>query len=275
MVIFDQEEVGAIERRNFRKGVTVENREKTKNVIMLVQKGVLIMKKPIICIIPECDSKGNIVVKKEYLHSIEMAGGVPAILSFYTDCKDSINFIDCSDGFLLTGGPDVNPLFYEEEPIEECGSINPELDKFEIELLSVIKRTSKPVLGICRGIQVINVALGGTLIQDLPTYKAKFGHNQKAKGTVLTHSVEVIKDTLLYDIVKKNSFTVNSFHHQACKKLGNGLIANALTLDGIIEAASLANHRFFLGVQWHPECLYGIDENATKIWDAFISACRK
>jgi len=110
----------------------------------------------------------------------------------------------------------------------------------------VIKRTGKPVLGICCGIQVINFALGGTLIQDLPTYKAKFGHNQKAKGTVLTHSVEVIKDTLLYDIVKKNSFTVNSFHHQACKKLGNGLIANALALDGIIEAASLANHRFFL-----------------------------
>lgn len=90
------------------------------------------MKKPMIGIIPERDATGNIVVKKEYLHSVEMVGGIPAILSLYTDCKDVTNSIDCFDGFLLTGDPDVNPLFYGEGPIEECGSINPELDKFEI-----------------------------------------------------------------------------------------------------------------------------------------------
>lgn len=231
------------------------------------------MKKPIIAIIPECDNAGSVLVEKEYLSSVEMAGGIPVVLSFYTKYEDLTESIECFDGFLFTGGPDINPLLYGEEPIDKCGDINSARDKFEIGLLPAVIGTGKPVLGICRGIQVINVALGGTLIQDIPTSKAEVGHNQKAIGTVVTHSVEIMKDTLLYDIVKKERIIVNSFHHQACRRLGNRLEENAASLDGIVESVSMINHKFFLGVQWHPEYLYGIDESATKIWNAFVEAC--
>lgn len=218
---------------------------------------------------------GRIMVTANYFHAVRQAGGIPVLLPLFSECFDIEGILDRFDGFLFPGGPDINPLLFGEETLPECGNIVPERDTLELGLMSGILRSGKPVFGICRGIQVMNVALGGTLFQDIPsqTGEQKVGHYQKAGNAVLTHSVRVEKNTLLYDIVKKERITVNSFHHQSCKILGEGLVLNASAADGIIEAAALKNHRFFLGVQWHPEHLYGLDDAMTKVWDTFVGLC--
>ena len=173
----------------------------------------------------------------------------------------------------------MNPLLYGEETSAECGNIQPARDKLELSLLPAILRTQMPVFGICRGIQVMNIALGGTLFQDVDAeYGGSkgmgVGHYQKAGDAVQTHSVYVKKDTLLYDIVGKQKFFVNSFHHQAIKVPGEGILTSAAAPDGVIEAVELKNHKFFLGVQWHPEHLYDCDRDMEKLWNAFVESCK-
>ncbi|MDE6873803.1 MAG: gamma-glutamyl-gamma-aminobutyrate hydrolase family protein [Lachnospiraceae bacterium] len=234
------------------------------------------MGKPVIGVMPQYSAEsGRIMVTANYFHAVRQAGGIPVLLPLFSECFDIEGILDRFDGFLFPGGPDINPLLFGEETLPECGNIVPERDTLELGLMSGILRSGKPVFGICRGIQVMNVALGGTLFQDIPsqTGEQKVGHYQKAGNAVLTHSVRVEKNTLLYDIVKKERITVNSFHHQSCKILGEGLVLNASAADGIIEAAALKNHRFFLGVQWHPEHLYGLDDAMTKVWDTFVGLC--
>lgn len=234
------------------------------------------MGKPVIGVMPQYSAEsGRIMVTANYFHAVRQAGGIPVLLPLFSECFDIEGILDRFDGFLFPGGPDINPLLFGEETLPECGNIVSERDTLELGLMSGILRSGKPVFGICRGIQVMNVALGGTLFQDIPsqTGEQKVGHYQKAGNAVLTHSVRVEKNTLLYDIVKKERITVNSFHHQSCKILGEGLVLNASAADGIIEAAALKNHRFFLGVQWHPEHLYGLDDAMTKVWDTFVGLC--
>ncbi len=234
------------------------------------------MGKPVIGVMPQYSAEsGRIMVTANYFHAVRQAGGIPVLLPLFSECFDIEGILDRFDGFLFPGGPDINPLLFGEETLPECGNIVPERDTLELGLMSGILRSGKPVFGICRGIQVMNVALGGTLFQDIPsqTGEQKVGHYQKAGNAVLTHSVRLEKNTLLYDIVKKERITVNSFHHQSCKILGEGLVLNASAADGIIEAAALKNHRFFLGVQWHPEHLYGLDDAMTKVWDTFVGLC--
>ena len=236
------------------------------------------MGKPVIGVMPQYSGEDNrIMIVPDFFHSVQQAGGVPVLLPLFSPCVEVEEILNRFDGFLFPGGPDINPLLFGEETIAECGNIITERDRFELGLLPKILRSGKPVLGICRGIQVMNVALGGTLIQDIKTQAERaveIGHYQKAGDTVLTHSVKVEKNTLLYDIVGKERLTVNSFHHQALKVPGEGLTINASAPDGIIEAVSLAQHPFFLGVQWHPEHLYEVDMDAKKLWDAFVGSCK-
>lgn len=237
------------------------------------------MGKPVIGVMPQYSGENNrIMVVPDFFHSVQFAGGVPVLLPLFSPCGEVEEILDRFDGFLFPGGPDINPLLFGEEAIAECGNIITERDTLELGLLPAILRSGKPVFGICRGIQLMNVALGGTLIQDIKTQvrgAVEIGHYQRAGDAVPTHSVKVEKNTLLFDIVRKERFTVNSFHHQACKALGAGLVVNASAPDGIIEAVSLVGHRFFLGVQWHPEHLYGVDQDAAKLWDAFVGSCGK
>ena len=235
------------------------------------------MGKPVIGVMPQFSTDSNrIMIVPNFLNAIKAAGGVPLLLPLTSEVSDVAEILDHFDGFLYPGGPDINPLIFGEEAMPGYGNIIPERDTIELSLMPEILKTGKPVFGVCRGIQSMNVALGGTLVQDIPLQihsEKKIGHYQKAGNEVRTHLVHVVKDTLLYDIVKKDTIEVNSFHHQSCKELGRGAVLNGEAADGVIEAISLENYNFFLGVQWHPEHLFSSNEDAMKIWKAFIAAC--
>ena len=237
------------------------------------------MGKAIIGVLPQYSAeKDRIMIVADYFRAIQAAGGIAVLVPLEVGGEELVDFLDGVDGFLLPGGPDINPLWYGEETLPACGNILPARDQLEFDLISEILQTGKPVMGICRGIQTMNVALGGTLYQDIASGYAggsQVGHSQRAGDKVLTHTVHVRKGTMLYDIVKKESFAVNSFHHQACKVMGRGFTVSAEAADGIVEAAELEDHRFFLGVQWHAEHLYAVDEAAARIWDAFVKTSRR
>lgn len=236
------------------------------------------MGKPVIGVMPQYSEKDmRLMIVSDFFDAVAQAGGIPVLLPLFSHIEDVKESLERFDGFLYPGGSDINPLLFGEDARPECGGILPARDSFELDLLPAILRSGKPVFGVCRGIQVMNVALGGTLYQDIATQdvtaQTKIGHYQKAGDAVLTHSVYVKKGTLLYDIVGKERLLVNSFHHQACRRLGEGIILNAAAKDGVVEAISLEDHRFFLGVQWHPEHLYNVSEDMKKLWNAFVASC--
>ena len=172
------------------------------------------------------------------------------------------------DGLLLPGGIDVDPGRFGEEPIAELGEVNLERDALEIFLAQHAAQNGLPLLGICRGIQVLNVALGGSLYQDLPSQGFKsLQHYQKSEAPVLSHSVEQVAQSPLKGLFDER-FRVNSYHHQALKDLAPGLRTVAVAPDGVTEAAQLEDHPFFFGVQWHPELL----PEQWGIFRAFIEA---
>lgn len=235
------------------------------------------MSKPIIGVMPQYDSENERVkIEAVYFKAIKAFGGVPFLFPLENDVDDLERLIQFSDGFLYTGGPDIHPKYFGEEIIPECGIIMPHRDKLELELFSVIYETKKPIFGICRGIQSMNIALGGSIYQDIGAMlnsNIRVAHSQKSHHSVETHSVLIEKGTLLYDILKKDKIEVNSFHHQSIKALGQGVRINAKGYDEVIEAIDIEQHPFFLGVQWHPEYLYETSKDAAKLFQAFINAC--
>ncbi|MBQ9118597.1 MAG: gamma-glutamyl-gamma-aminobutyrate hydrolase family protein [Lachnospiraceae bacterium] len=231
------------------------------------------MGRPVIGVLPQYDAiQSRIMIVADYFRAISAAGGVPVLLPLESEPQDLLPMLDLFDGFLYPGGPDINPLRYGEDAAVGCGMIVPERDRLELGLLAELRMTGKPVLGICRGIQVMNVAFGGTLVQDI---SSDLAHYQKAGDEVQTQRVQVKRHTLLHDIVKRDTLLVNSFHHQACARLGSELVQNAVAADGTIEAIALEGHQFFLGVQWHPEHLFWQDEATARLWRAFVSAAKR
>lgn len=201
--------------------------------------------------------KRRVNVSYHYIESIEMVGGIPFIIP---ECKyeDTVTaYLDRLDALIISGGVDVSPYLYGENPIREVSYFSVERDNFEIALVKEAIERKIPVFGICRGIQIINVALGGTLYQDIHAQTgSKLGHNPVGMPVDrLYHKVKVEEDTKMASIFKKSEFLINSFHHQAINKLGEGVIPAAYSEDGIIEAIELKNNRYVYGVQWHPEDL--------------------
>jgi putative glutamine amidotransferase len=235
------------------------------------------MKKPIIGLTPQYDYERNRVwIGPNYLGAIKAAGGVPILLPLQADKEELEAAGKVCDGFLFTGGPDIDPFRFGEETVSQCGVVIPERDKMEEELFQTVVESGKPILGICRGIQVLNVFLGGTLYQDIPAQfpsDLSIAHSQLSGNSVLSHSVLIKKGTLLSEILSKDYIKVNSFHHQGIKNLAPALQTAGVSLDSLIEALYLPEHKFFLGVQWHPEHLYSSNEDAFKVFRAFINAC--
>ena len=175
------------------------------------------------------------------------------------------------DGILIPGGIDIDPAHFGEEPIPEMGEVSAERDSLELYLARYAAKNGLPLLGICRGIQVINVALGGSLYQDLPAQGFKgIQHYQKSEGGVLGHYVEQIGNSFLSSLFDPR-FRVNSYHHQALKDLAPSLRSVAVAQDGIIEAVQLEDHSFFCGLQWHPELL----PQQWGIFKAFVEASKQ
>ena len=208
-----------------------------------------------------------VAIRDTYLDSVYKAGAMPILLQPRADADFIEKICACSDGFIFSGGEDIDPAYYGEENIasKNICSIR---DEFEKMLFDAAIKTGKPILGICRGMQVINVFLGGSLHQHID------GHVQEESREIRTHSVSVIENTLLSDILDSKRVEVNSFHHQVIKTLAEGVTINALSDDGYIEAFHAKDHPFLIGVQWHPESYYNECETSKKIFEAFINACK-
>jgi putative glutamine amidotransferase len=194
-----------------------------------------------------------------YMRAVEQAGGVPVALPPIED-ENVDSLLDHLQGLLLTGGPDVDPACYGAQPHKELGPTDRRVDEFEIALAKHADRREMPILGVCRGAQVLNVARGGSLIQHLPDFTDRtIDHRQTEPGDRTTHEVRVAPDSGLAQTTGGGPVQVNSFHHQAIDQLGIGLRPVAWAPDGVIEAVEgqRENGRFVVGVQWHAETLTG------------------
>lgn len=192
----------------------------------------------------------------DYIDAVERAGGFPVPLMYFRQ-RSADAAIRMIRGLILSGGGDVDPCYFGEEPYPGCGEISPLRDEMELNLARLALAANMPVLGICRGAQVLNIALGGDIFQDLALKEGTLlEHMQKAPAYHPFHSLTILGGTRLAEILSgKTGLRVNSFHHQAIRKLGEGLVVSAVAADGVIEAVESTRHPFALGVQWHPEAM--------------------
>lgn len=230
--------------------------------------------KPIIGVMPLWDDeKQSIWMLPGYMDGIQQAGGTPIIFPFSADEAELKQVAQMCDGFLFTGGHDVSPEVYHKEPLEGLVSCCKKRDAMEEIVLRDAVQSGKPVLGICRGIQFINAALGGTLYQDIPTqHPSAVEHHQQPPYHMPSHEVAVVKGSPLYKYLKTENLPVNSCHHQAIKELAPGLEVMAVAPDGLVEAVHMPGHRFLWSVQWHPEFSYQTEISSRRIFSAFVEA---
>lgn len=222
----------------------------------------------------------RLMMPMSYSNVIRDAGGTPILLPITRDDEVIEAYADLVDGLLLSGGEDVDPTFYGEDQLWTCGDVLPLRDEFELKLCHTMleKYPEKPVLGICRGEQVLNVALGGTLFQDLKAQLPScIAHQQHQTAPYASHKVIIDADSKLHVIYGDTKVMTNSHHHQAVKDIAPGLVVTAKTTDGVIEGLEKPDHPYFIGVQWHPERLVEREENANhkRLFKSFVDACRK
>ena len=231
------------------------------------------MKSPHIGITGNFGEKGCELAQGYYL-SVLKAGGTPIVIPPHNDEKALLTLLDDLDGILFSGGGDINPLLLGEEPLPQLHSVCPQRDEGELFLAREAFRRQIPMLGICRGIQVMAAALGGKVYQDIYVQRTTdngqqttIKHSQEMPREFASHSVRIEEGSLLRDIFGKDMLVVNSFHHQAVSEAGPHLHVSAVSPDGIIEAVESNEHKAVLGVQWHPECfILGGDETMMPIF---------
>lgn len=231
--------------------------------------------KPVIGITTDVQQDGENILKNTYVQAVIRAGGLPMIVPVGLE-QDVEQLIEMFDGLLLSGGNDINPMLFNEEPHEYLGVVSPSRDSSELELARRMLKTGKPILGICRGLQVLNVAVGGTLYQDLNKQNDSpiLQHIQKAPNTHCSHYVQLDKGSLLESIAGSERIQVNSYHHQSLKEVPSDFKVTAVASDGIVEAIESTDEQFVLGVQWHPEALSAAgDAVSLRIFERFISEC--
>ena len=215
-------------------------------------------------------------VNEDYIKSVIKNDATPMIIPFNTNDEIIKKQLSSVDALILSGGHDVNPLNYNNQPREKLGQTFDKRDKFDLKLIKYALEKDIPVLGICRGLQILNVYFGGSLYQDLSYDKKIYiKHDQQYNPKNISHTVELTQGSKLYDIFSKNIISVNSFHHQTIDNLADGLIASALSPDGVIEAIEHKDYKFVVGVQWHPEMLHEVDESMNLIFKALIESVGK
>ena len=213
-----------------------------------------------------------------YVDAIRLAGGFPVLLTPVADGEAIAASLEHVDGILFTGGKDVDPAHYGEEILSSKVAAEPERDAFELPLARMAVSADAPLLAICRGMQVLNVALGGSLWQDIPEQVERaLPHYQKAPRDEATHSLELTRDSLVGDLVRgANGFAVpaNSFHHQAARRIAPSLVPVAHAPDGLVEAVELPGKEFVVGVQWHPEHLTA-HESHRRLFQGLVESARR
>lgn len=223
------------------------------------------------------DQRNYNSVDYNYINSVTLAGGVPVLLPIINNKEDIKEYLNNIDGLIFSGGEDILPAIYEENPINELRAISTERDFFEIELFKLAYDMDKPILGICRGIQLINVASGGTLYQDIYVQRENtLGHSPtKIERNSLYHFIDIEKGSKLFDIFNEDKIMVNSFHHQSVKNVSHEFRITARSYDGIIEAIEAKNKKFVIGVQWHPEALVMNYQEFIKLFKEFVDAAKR
>lgn len=211
-----------------------------------------------------------------YVGWVERAGGLPLLLP-NVDPGLVDAYLDRIDGLLLTGGGDIHPHHYRAEPHKQLGSIDVPRDRFELPLARAALARELPIFGICRGIQTLNVAAGGTLRQDLVSDPIATVQHRIANvgGPLGHHTILIEEDSVLAQLVGATRAVVNSYHHQAVDEVAEGFRATAFATDGTIEAIERDGERFLLGVQWHPEVMEPDDPLTAALFEAFVAACRR
>ncbi|AFS78184.1 putative glutamine amidotransferase-like protein [Gottschalkia acidurici 9a] len=238
------------------------------------------MKKPIIGVVGSLsnesgknimESTERVFTSEKYVNCVEKVGGIPIVLPHINEILDIKRQIELCDGLLLCGGADIHPIYYGEEPYEKLGFVNSKEDEYQIKVTRMALNLHKPILGVCRGHQLLNVVCGGTLYQDMEQVPSKtIKHNQISKRYEPYHSIKIVKNSILEKILG-NTILVNSIHHQCIKELGKGLRVIATSKDGVIEAVEMGGRDFVVGVQWHPEEMaMNNDENMLNIFKEFI-----
>lgn len=216
-------------------------------------------------------------LRYRYVRIVADLGGLPVALPLLDETRLINHLVDRIDGLLLTGsGPDLDPRLYGQWKRYSFSQVRPERAKFEILIARAMLRANKPIFGICGGLQLLNVAMGGTLYQDIASQIDTCIRHRSAGGSrPAGHWVRIVPGTLLHRTVRSVRIRVNSAHHQAPNQPGRGLVVNATAADGIVEGLESPDRDFVLGVQWHPENLYSRDEIQRRLFKAFLTAARK
>lgn len=215
--------------------------------------------RPLIAVTGSWDEKeGRLWLGKMYIEAVTSGGGIPLPLAYNGDEESLQGILRVISGLVLSGGPDVDPMFFGEDPIPAGGEICPERDIFEINLTKLALASNIPVLGICRGMQVLNIAAGGDIYQDLDRRPCnrQIKHFQQAPRWYPTHKIVIDSKTLLASVLGSGEVRVNSYHHQAIRNVAPGFKVSARSADGVIEAVEMPASRFTLGVQCHPETMW-------------------
>ncbi len=212
----------------------------------------------------------------KYIQAIQLAGGVPLVIPTGLTPSEFVSCRQVFDGFLLTGGGDIAIERFDGEPNPRISDVDPDRDRLEIEVTKFALEENRPLFGICRGIQVINVAMGGSLYTDIGTQREnsiKHDWYPNVARNYEAHSVKIVENSKVYQIINGDEINVNSLHHQAIKELGQHLSPTAYAPDGIIEAVESPKHHFFLGVQWHPEWMLS-SPSMVNIFKQFVSSAK-
>ena len=216
----------------------------------------------------------RIYVNKDYVDAVNKAGGVPLLLPPVEDAETVCRYVRLCDGFILSGGGDINPALYGEIPHPKLEEFHSTLDRSQWLLTQEILRADKPLLAVCRGVQLLNVVQGGSLWQDVSAIDHPVMlHSQFSPRGDLFHPVDIAQDSILHRLFG-DKLEVNSFHHQCLKDPGKGLEITATAPDGIIEAVEMPDHRFVIGIQWHPEMLLTASDTMLPLFRQLMLACQ-
>lgn len=215
-------------------------------------------------------------MRRTYPRAIEQAGGLPLLIPPMEDASALREVVQVLDGIVFPGGLDVAPAHYGDEEAHPATCVDDVLDSLELALAAWASAGDVPTLGICRGQQLLNVALGGTLIQDLPSHRpdSEVAHAQAEPRTALTHELTVDPASRLAEVLGVQQCLVNSFHHQAVDRLGRGLRPVAWAPDGVVEGVESVEHPWLLAVQFHPEELVGFHQPSQRLFRALVDVCR-